>query len=151
EYGKKINDIAKGQAATKYGPGFTQVQLNQERKAAVRRLYRRRSVRDVMSEVEDEAKERFAEHQLKIETVQIIQDELNDLSGANRPIELQLFGPDYRVLRHQAKEIGDKLEDKGKGRGLRDVNSHVLAGNPDLKIRIDGARAGRVGLTAQEV
>src|SRR5262249_43851428 len=48
----------------------------------------------VMDEIEDEIKDKFAEHQLKIELVQIMADELNDLSGANKPIEVKLFGPD---------------------------------------------------------
>jgi hypothetical protein len=30
-------------------------------------------------------------------------DELNDLSGANKPIEVKIFGPDHAVLRDVAK------------------------------------------------
>ena len=36
-----------------------------------------------MAEVEDGIKDAYGEHQLKVETVQIMEDELNDLSGAN--------------------------------------------------------------------
>ena len=39
-----------------------------------------------------------------------MQDELNDLSGANRPIEVKLFGPDYHELRDLAKEVAENLE-----------------------------------------
>ena len=67
--------------------------LEQE-KENIRAKYRRRPLRKVMEEVEDEVKDALSEHQLKIETIQIMEDELNDLSGANKPVEVKLFGPD---------------------------------------------------------
>ena len=97
--------------------------------------------KDVMEEIEDEIKEHFGEHQLKFEMIQIMQDELNDLSGANKPVEVKLFGPDYSELRHLAEEVGEMLEKKGKGRGIKEVNSNVFAGNPDLMVQVDGAWA----------
>src|SRR5437588_8927139 len=99
-----------------------------------------------MEEVEDEVKDTYAEHQLKFELIQIMADELGDLSGANKPIEIKLFGPDHKVLRGLAEQVGDLLEKKGKGHGIKEVNSNVLAGNPDLMIQVDGARAERMGL-----
>ena len=104
-----------------------------------------------MDEIEDEIKDHFAEHQLKIEMVQIMQDELNDLSGANKPIEVKLFGPDQRELRQLAEEVGEMLEKKGKGRGIKEVNSNVYEGNPDLMIQVDGVWAARLGLTPEAV
>jgi multidrug efflux pump subunit AcrB len=117
----------------------------------IRKTFRRRPLAKVMEEVEDEAKDTFAEHQLKIELIQIMQDELNDLSGANKPIEVKVFGPDHVVLRQKADEIGELLEKNGKGRGLKEVNSNVRQGNPDLMIEVDGARAARLGLSADLV
>jgi multidrug efflux pump subunit AcrB len=117
----------------------------------VRRQYRRRSASQVMEEVDDQIKDAFSEHQLKFELVPIMEDELNDLSGASRPIEVKLFGPDQKVLRELADKLGDVLEEKGKGRGLAEVNSHVNEGNPDLMVRVDGVRAAKYGLTPQEV
>jgi Cu/Ag efflux pump CusA len=108
----------------------------------VARKYRRRPLAKVMEEIEDEIKEHFSEHQMKFELIQIMQDELSDLSGANRPIEVKLFGPDYGELRKLAEAVSEMLEKNGKGRGIKEVTSHVFAGNPDLLIRVDGARAG---------
>src|SRR5262249_516791 len=48
-------------------------------------------------------------------------------------------------------KLGELLEEKGKGRGLTEVNSHVREGNPDLMVRVDPIRAAKFGLTAQEV
>jgi multidrug efflux pump subunit AcrB len=127
------------------------MQLDDKGKEWVRSKYRRRPVQKVMEEIEEEVKEKFAEHQLKIELIQIMQDELNDMSGAVRPVEVKLFGPDYKVLRHLAEIVGERLEKKGKGRGIKEVDNHVYAGNPDLMLDIDGGNAARIGLTAEEV
>jgi len=115
-------------------------------KEAIRARYRRRPLRKVMDEVEDEVKDSFAEHQLKIETIQIMEDELNDLSGANKPVEVKIYGPDHRRLRTLALEVGEILEKKGQGRGIKEVNSNVREGNPDLLIHLDGVYADKLGL-----
>jgi multidrug efflux pump subunit AcrB len=124
----------------------------------VRRKYRRRPITGwtdrsgkkqpgIMDEIDDEIKELLSEHQLKIEMVQMMADEINDLSGANKPIEIKLFGPDQRTLRKLAAELGEKLEDKkGPVRGIREANSNVFAGNPDLMLEVDVTRAERLGI-----
>jgi multidrug efflux pump subunit AcrB len=120
-------------------------------KESIRRRYRRRPLQKVLEEVEDEIKETFSEHQLKIETMQIMEDELGDLSGANKPLEVKLFGPDQTQLRKLAEEVAETIESKGKGRGIKEVNSNVRAGNPDLMIRLDGLYADKLGLKPDAV
>jgi multidrug efflux pump subunit AcrB len=117
----------------------------------IRAKYRRRPLKKIMEEVEDQIKDVYGEHQLKIETIQIMEDELNDLSGASKPIEVKLFGPDQRQLRKLATDVGDMLESKGKGRGFTEVNSNVREGNPDLMIRLDGVLADKVGMKPDTV
>ena len=92
-----------------------------------------------MEEIEDKVKDTFAEHQFKFETVQIMADELSDLSGANKPVEVKLIGPDHLELRRLAEQLGETLEKKGKGRGIKEVNSNVRGGNPDLMVVVDTA------------
>jgi multidrug efflux pump subunit AcrB len=117
----------------------------------IRRKYRRRPVSKVMEEIEDQIKDQYAEHQLKVELIQIMADELSDLSGANKPIEVKLFGPDQKVLRSLAEQVGEMLEKKGKGRGIKEVSTNVFAGNPDLIIKLDAAKAERLGLKPDAV
>ena len=94
--------------------------LEQE-KERICQAYRRRPLKKVMEEIEDEIKDTFSEHQLKIELIQIMEDELSDLSGANKPVEVKLFGPDQKQLRTLADDVAETLAKKGKGRGI-----HVL-------------------------
>jgi multidrug efflux pump subunit AcrB len=152
--GTVFEDLIKAEgkkaAEKKYGPKFTDSQMWAEGKAWVRGKYRRRPMKDVMNEIEDEVKEHFTEHQLKFELVPIMADELNDLSGSNRPVEVKLFGPDYKVLRPLAEKVAGILDEKGKGRGIKEVVSNVYEGNPDLMVRVDGSWAAR-GLRAQDV
>src|SRR5262249_62199138 len=67
------------------------------------------------------------------------------------PIEVKLFGPDQRVLRKLADEVAETLEKEGKGRGIKEVNSNVRAGNPDLMIRLDGVYADKLGMKPDTV
>jgi multidrug efflux pump subunit AcrB len=120
-------------------------------KENIRARYRRRPLKKVMEEVEDRVHDLYSEHQFKIETVQIMEDELNDLSGASRPIEVKLFGPEQAQLRKLAEDVADVLEKKGKGRGFIEVNSNVFGGNPDLMVRLDGVLADKTGMTSATV
>jgi multidrug efflux pump subunit AcrB len=133
-----------------------------EVRAEVRAKYRRRPIKEwvdpkgekqpgVMDEVEDEIKDSFGEHQLKVELIQVMADELNDLSGINKPVEVKIFGPDHIQLRKIASDVGETLEKKGKGRGIKEVNSNVREGNPDLVIQMDGVNADKLGLKADAV
>ena len=47
--------------------------------------------------------------------------------------------------------MGDMLEKKGKGRGIKGVNTNVHEGNPDLMIALDGVQAAKRGLTNDAV
>ena len=82
--------------------------------------------------------------------MQIMADELSDLSGANKPVEVKVFGPDQKVLA-LAEQIGEMLEKKGKGRGIKEVSTNVFAGNPDLLVQLDSVKAERHGLKPDSV
>ncbi len=154
----RMKEIGKQRAEAKYGGNFTEAQMWQEAKDWVRASYRRRPMAKkpgstepaIMDEVEDGIKDNFAEHQLKFELVPLMQDELNDLSGANKPIEVKIFGPDHETLRKLGGDVSEMLEKRGKGRGLKEP-SGVREGNPDLMVQLDRGRAERYGLTPDAV
>ena len=135
-------------------PPFNEIEdaIKRDGIESIRKKYRRRPAPRIMEEIEDEVKEHFSEHQLRFETIPIMEDELNDLSGANRPIEVKLFGPQYSELRRLAEEVvGKTFEEKGKGRGIKGINTNVFQGNPDLLVHVDGAKAARLGIGTDEV
>ncbi|HTU22079.1 MAG TPA: efflux RND transporter permease subunit, partial [Gemmataceae bacterium] len=118
----------------------------------IRKKYRRRSMEEIRKEITEEAEEKFTEHQFKIETVPIITDELNDLSGADKPVQVKLFGPDYHELDELAEKVGKILKElKDTNKSIEDIDEAVFAGNPDLQVKIDGVRAARFGLTPDAV
>src|SRR5262249_7038281 len=102
-------------------------------------------------EIEDEIKDQYAKHQLKVELVQIMADGFGDLSGPNKPIEVKLFGPDQKGFRSLAEQVGEILEKKGKGGGTKEGETTALAGNPDLMVQLDAAKAERLGLKPDAV
>jgi multidrug efflux pump subunit AcrB len=135
-------------------PKFEEVEkeLKKEGRDFIRKKYRRRPMKDIMDEIEDEIKDNFGEHQLKFELVPIMQDELSDLSGASKPIEIKLFGPDHKELHRLADEVlGENLEKLGKKWGIKEINTNVHEGNPDLMIQVDEVDALRTGLSVDQV
>jgi multidrug efflux pump subunit AcrB len=151
EWGTEAAQKKQGKKLDTMDPKERERLIWDEAKTIVRQKYRRRPMQKIMDEIEDEIKDNFHEHQLKVELVPIMQDELNDLSGANKPIELKIFGPDHKELRRIADEvIGEMLEKKGKGRGIKEVNTNVHEGNPDVLIE-PKAEAARLNLTTDAI
>ena len=126
-------------AATEVSRGDIMVRLKPARA-------RHRSAQDVI----EEARARVAREvpEARVEFTQVLQDVLNDLSGAPRPIEVKLFGDDYAALRGQATEIAGRIRDVP---GLVDLYAGFEGDAPALSFRVDPARAARLGTTAAEV
>ena len=85
---------------------------------------------------------------LRVEFVQILEDVLNDLSGAPRPLEVKIFGPDERVLRGLAGKLSRSLADVPK---LVDLYSGIEGQVPLRVFTVDGEAAVRAGLSASDV
>jgi len=84
----------------------------------------------------------------RIEFVQILEDVLNDLSGAPRPLEVKSSGEDPAVLRRLAEDVGKRLEGTPS---LVDFYDGIEAEVPLRDYRVDGDAALRAGRTAAEV
>jgi multidrug efflux pump subunit AcrB len=126
-------------AATEVSRGDIMVRL---RPPSQRRL----SVDDVIAE----ARERIVREapEARVEFVQVLQDVLNDLAGTPRPIEVKLYGDDYAVLRQKAEEVAARIRDVP---GLVDLYAGFSGDAPELRLRVDAARAARLGVTAADV
>ncbi len=81
--------------------------------------------------------------ELKVEFVPLVQDQIDDLEGGIKPVEVKVFGPDVGKLRELAKQVAKIVE----AVGAKDVDSHVRLGNPDIVVRRDSAATARAGLS----
>ncbi len=106
----------------------------------------RRPAAELFDVLREELKDEVPE--LETEFVPLVQDQINDLAGVDRPIEVKVFGPDFTTLRELAEKVGKIVEEVP---GTADVNSHVFLGNPDIVIRPDSTQTARVGLTVMDV
>ncbi|MEO6324276.1 MAG: efflux RND transporter permease subunit, partial [Thermoanaerobaculia bacterium] len=85
---------------------------------------------------------------IRIEFVQILEDVLNDLSGAPRPLEVKLFGADDKVLRDLAASLATNLSGVPH---LVDYYSGFEGRVPLRRFTVDSEAAVRMGLTAADV
>jgi CzcA family heavy metal efflux pump len=107
----------------------------------------RRPMPEILEDLEKQIKTEVPELN-PLELVPLVRDQINDLSGVDKPIEVKVFGPDFNVLRELAQQVAKVVE---KTPGLNEVNSHVELGNPDIVVRTNSAQAARMGLTNQDV
>jgi CzcA family heavy metal efflux pump len=107
---------------------------------------RSRTIFEVIDEVR--GKVTAAVPRLQIDFVQILSDVINDLAGSARPIEIKMFGPDLARLEAYAESLEPKLTAVG---GLVDLFNGVSEPTAELAMRVNGAEANRVGLTAEQI
>ncbi len=107
---------------------------------------KRKDAEDVIADVREKVQAELPG--VRIEFVQILEDVLNDLSGAPRPIEVKLFGPDEKILRELAGSLAKSLEDVPK---LVDYYAGVEGQVPLRKFTVDTEAAVRLGLSASDV
>ncbi|MGO8751998.1 MAG: efflux RND transporter permease subunit [Thermoguttaceae bacterium] len=98
-----------------------------------------------MDKLFDDLRKELAEKvpELKVEFVRLVQDQIDDLVGGIKPVEVKVFGPDPVKLRELAAEVGKVVE----ASGAKDVDPHVHLGNPDIVVRRSAASAARAGLS----
>lgn len=126
-------------AATAINRGDIMVRL-------VARNRRSRSAEDVIADLRARIDHEVPE--ARTEFVQVLQDVLNDLSGAPRPIEIKIFGDRYEQLAAISRDVMSRLEPV---RGLVDLYGGVEAETPTLVFRTDRDAAARAGRTPQDV
>ena len=109
---------------------------------------RSRSVWEVMEDVRNQINS--TEPALDIELVQILQDNINDLSNAPEPIQVKLFSNDEQLLTKIGPRVGDAV---AKIPGVVDVRNGVeeTISGPATDFQIDPSVTSRLGFTPEEV
>jgi CzcA family heavy metal efflux pump len=110
------------------------------------RSQRKRSMTEVMHDVEDRCKEALPK--VEFEVFPPIIDRVGDIAGEPSPIEVKIYGEDPEELVRlagQVEEIVQKVPGAGKGA------HEVKPGGPELVVRVDPEKAGLLGLSPQDV
>ncbi len=107
----------------------------------------REKMQEIMDDIEKKIKGSVPEL-ATLELVPLVRDQINDLSGVDKPIEIKIFGPDFNQIRQLAEKAGQIAE---KTPGVGEVKSNVELGNPDIVVRTKSAEAARLGLTQIDV
>ena len=110
--------------------------------------HRSRSVWEVMDEARNRI--RAGEPELDIELTQILQDNINDLSNAPEPIQIEVFSSDAKLLNQIGPRIGDAISGVP---GVVDVENGVedTISGPATIFQVEPAVASRLGFTPAEV
>ncbi len=106
----------------------------------------RRDIEEVMSEIR--AKVAAQVPGLEIETAQLMEDLIGDLTAVPQPIEVKLFGDDQRQLADAAQKVADGI---GKITGIAEVNNGLRVAGDAIVISVDRAAASLAGLDAGAV
>ncbi|MDB5700899.1 MAG: efflux transporter permease subunit [Sphingomonadales bacterium] len=106
----------------------------------------RRNIEEVMSEARDKVAAQVPG--LEIETAQLMEDLIGDLTAVPQPIEVKLFGDDEAQLADAAQKVADGI---GKITGIAEVNNGLRVAGDAIVISVDRAAAALAGLDAAAV
>ncbi len=101
----------------------------------------RRNIEEVMTDVRQQVEANVPG--IEIETAQLMEDLIGDLTAVPQPIEVKLFGDDSASLEAAAKRVGGAI---GKVSGVVEVVDGLRVAGDSLSIRVDPARAIQQGL-----
>jgi CzcA family heavy metal efflux pump len=109
---------------------------------------RDRAIDEVIADVRAEIKQK--EPAVDVEFVQVLQDMIDDLTGAPEPIQIKLFSQDPKVLAEWAPKVADGIS---KIHGVVDVLNGIdnTISGPAVVFQVDPMVAARAGFTAEEV
>lgn len=105
----------------------------------------RRPIEAVMDEVR--GKVQAGVPGLEIETAQLMEDLIGDLTAVPQPIEVKLYSDNVALLQQTGPKVADAI---AKVRGVAEVKSGVVIAGDGLDIRVDPARAELEGIDAAE-
>jgi multidrug efflux pump subunit AcrB len=105
----------------------------------------RRPIETVMDEVR--GKVQATVPGLEVETAQLMEDLIGDLTAVPQPIEVKLYSDNTALLRQTAPAVAEAI---GKVRGITEVKTGVVIAGDGLEIHIDPALAELEGIDAGE-
>jgi CzcA family heavy metal efflux pump len=108
--------------------------------------YPRRNIDEIMIELRNKVEANVPG--LKIETAQLIEDMIGDLTAVPQPIEIKIFGSNQDELTPIANMITDKISTIS---GVVEVTNGIVYSGDDIDIKIDQVKAALVGLDPDSI
>ena len=102
---------------------------------------KRRPIDEVMSEIRQEVLDQVPG--LAIETAQLMEDLIGDLTAVPQPVEVKLFGDDPKQLADAAQKVGDAI---GKIQGIVEVVNGLRIAGDAVSIQVSPGAAAQHGL-----
>ena len=84
----------------------------------------------------------------KFDFYDIEQMMMGSTAGANSPVAVKVFGKDMHVLKSTTDKIAEMIRNV---EGLRDIDTTLKMGKPELQIIVDREKASRIGLTVGHI
>lgn len=106
----------------------------------------RRDIEEIMSELRN--KIQLTIPGLEIETAQLMEDMIGDLTAVPQPIEIKLFGDNQNQLKTIANAVAKKLESI---EGVVEVKNGIVISGDAITIQIDRVKAALLGLDSDMI
>jgi CzcA family heavy metal efflux pump len=106
---------------------------------------KRRPIETVMNEITSRIQSTIPG--LEIETSQLMEDEIGDLTGAPQPIEVKLYGASQAVLHATGRQVAKEI---GQVKGVTEIKSGVVIAGDGLDVQIDPQKAAIEGIDPAE-
>jgi CzcA family heavy metal efflux pump len=107
-----------------------------------------RSTEEVISDVRKQVNDTYP--QLDVDFIQVLQDQIGDLSNSPDPIEIKLFSQDPALLKKWGPKIGERIKKIDVVKDVKDGIEDTISGSAVL-MRVDPAAAARAGFSPQEI
>jgi CzcA family heavy metal efflux pump len=106
----------------------------------------RRDIEEIMTDLRTDAQKQIPG--LTIETLQLMEDLIGDLTAVPEPIEIKLFGADLSELQRLAPRVAKQL---GTVPGVVEILDGLRVAGDAIEVRVDRARAAVEGLDPDTV
>ena len=108
----------------------------------------RRPIDEIISDIRKEVNGKYP--QLDVEFIQILQDQIGDLTSSPEPIEIKLFSADPKLLKTWGPKIGERIKKIPHVADVKDGIENTVSGSAIVMV-VDPVVAARAGFTPQEI
>ncbi|MBV8552527.1 MAG: efflux RND transporter permease subunit [Acidobacteriaceae bacterium] len=109
---------------------------------------RDRSVDEVIADAREQINKRYP--QLDTDFIQILQDQIGDLTSSPDPIEIKLFSENIDLLQQWAPKVAEGIKTISAVKDVKNGVEDTISG-PAITFNIDQGMAARAGFTPQEI